>query len=135
MSICEEGVEAIKAKLSDRLGRTNLWQKSCKFYFEEDISQVRYSGKGVRSLLDICVSTVVSFKVEFLTQNFVPPRIKRYLYEENAKATGEIKVCKCSRCNKYFSSQANFDGHDCPQIEEKRRVDYGRYSLPDIHAS
>jgi hypothetical protein len=109
---CLNGVSDVMKHLEKRLGRQNVWRDSKRYYTEDGASCRRIF--EMKSLLELSVAAVLLFKVDYLTMQRVPPILKRHLNEETNAAMSAIKVCKCNRCSRFFSNQANFEAHDCP---------------------
>ena len=109
--ICKQGTDAVIKHIQKRLGRSNMWS-DCKQHYTED-SHCTHSAFQMKSLLEICVAAVLMFKINYFSQAYVPPALKRHLHDRSVAEMEAVKVSKCSRCKRYFSTSANFDGHDC----------------------
>ncbi|KAL8611097.1 hypothetical protein ACOMHN_064387 [Nucella lapillus] len=114
LSVCKRGLDAIFTQLRKRMGRRNLWSDSTQFYRPQSSeSDLNRHHPEVKSLLEISVATVLQFDLDFFSLPFVPPRLKRHLYDRSRDKMVAVKIAKCSKCGAFFSTQAYFDGHDC----------------------
>ena len=109
--ICKKGTDAVIKHIQRRSGRSNLWS-NCKQHYTEE-SLCTQSDFEVKSLVEICVATVLKFKIDYFSQVYIPPPLKRHLHDRSRAEMEAVKVQKCSRCKRFFSTGANFDGHDC----------------------
>lgn len=110
-SVCCQGKDAVVNFLRKRIGRTNLWQNSQHRYVQEETSLKDIN--EVKSLLELCVTAVLQFKVDYFLPVSLPPPLKRFLHEKEVAKMEAVKLAKCSRCTKYFLTQAMFESHDC----------------------
>ncbi|XP_076464433.1 uncharacterized protein LOC143296418 [Babylonia areolata] len=113
LAICNQGLDAVFRHLRKRTARKNLWSNSTHFYEPQFREQNENGNLQVKSLLEICVANVLRFNLDFFSQPFVPPPLKRHLYDSYKTKMATVWVAKCSQCKCFFSTEAFFEGHDC----------------------
>lgn len=111
VDICRKGAGVILMFLERRLGRSNLW-RNYKQHYTEDTGCTQGDFQ-MKSLLEICVATVLKLKLDYFSWVYLPPPLKRHLHDRSLAEMKAVNLSKCSRCKGYYSTWANFDGHDC----------------------
>ncbi|XP_070179264.1 uncharacterized protein [Littorina saxatilis] len=112
LKVCRKGTGAIMKHLRKRIGRSNLWSSHRQYYTETAMDACRGNFE-MKSLLEICVATVLKFRIDYFSQAHIAPSLKRHLHDRTQAELAAVKISKCSKCKMFFSSQANFDDHDC----------------------
>ena len=111
LQICLLGMAEMRKALITRLTRKNLWDRATPWFQYNALHKI-----NMKSLLELCIDTVIACKVDFLGLITVPPIVKSHLTERTLQQEQMIQVCKCNVCRTYFSTKVKFDNHICVPV-------------------
>ncbi|XP_032240205.1 leucine-rich repeat protein soc-2 [Nematostella vectensis] len=114
--VVSEGVKAVFEYLRKRQERRDLFEG-----YNKEYDTFAFTTK-IPSLLHISIKCILRCNIDFLSAAYVPPRIRAALSDEETVMKNSICICKCSKCNKYFSKKAYFEIHDCNGNVFKRKI-------------
>lgn len=109
LAICNRGRDAIFAALEKRLTIRNVWEKSTPWIDENNV----WNERGLKTLVELCIETVLECNVNFQIMPYIPPHFKDYLSVREKMKMTSIDVAKCMSCSKYFSSIYTLEMHNC----------------------
>ncbi|XP_065841464.1 leucine-rich repeat-containing protein 40-like isoform X2 [Oscarella lobularis] len=106
-----EGLPAIKSYLEAKSKRADSLAEWTQPWVNNE------SARRVESLTDLCVKSILKSRVNFLEAQYLPPLLKsRLARREKQKAKRTLKIMKCSECKRYFTTNDNFEQHNCDNI-------------------
>lgn len=106
LDVCLRGVDVVFENLRKRKCRSDIWAGWRPYYKGELTS--------LKSLVEICIDSIIDSKLDYLSATIVPTTVKKYLASAQKfnQSSGPL-LMKCSCCKTYFSKEDIFDNHVC----------------------